>query len=91
MNALLPDVIAAEPVERKFGKAQKAGQFKSHDYNGQLAEAEQAGVHHRQRGGPAQAGARGRVRVHLGGRFRPDELRSPWSATDASKGLADAA
>lgn len=44
MNAMLPDVIAAEPVERKFGKAQKAGQFHSRDYNGQLDEAEKAGV-----------------------------------------------
>jgi acyl-CoA dehydrogenase len=44
MNALLPDVIAAEPVDRKFGKALKTGQFKSHDYLDQLAEAEQAGV-----------------------------------------------
>jgi acyl-CoA dehydrogenase len=44
MNALLPEVIAAEPVDRKFGKALKAGQFKSHDYMDQLAEAEQAGV-----------------------------------------------
>lgn len=44
MHALLPDVIAAEPVDRKFGKALKTGQFTSHDYLGQLAEAEQAGV-----------------------------------------------
>jgi len=44
MHALLPDVIAAEPVDRKFGKAQKSSQFKSHDYMDQLAEAEQAGV-----------------------------------------------
>ena len=44
MNALLPDVIAAEPVDRKFAKALKAGQFKSHDYLGQLEEARQAGV-----------------------------------------------
>jgi acyl-CoA dehydrogenase len=44
MNALLPEVIAAEPVERKFAKAQKGGQFASHDYLGQLAEAERAGV-----------------------------------------------
>jgi len=44
MNALLPEVIAAEPVERKFQKAQKAGQFKAHDYDGQLDEARQAGV-----------------------------------------------
>jgi acyl-CoA dehydrogenase len=44
MHALLPDVIAAEPVDRKFGKALKTGQFKAHDYLGQLAEAEQAGV-----------------------------------------------
>ncbi|GGY14666.1 acyl-CoA dehydrogenase [Rhodanobacter panaciterrae] len=44
MHALLPDVILAEPVDRKFGKAQKSGQFTSHDYMDQLAEAEQAGV-----------------------------------------------
>jgi len=44
MNALLPDVIAAEPVERKFAKAQKAGQLKAHDYMGQLIEAKQTGV-----------------------------------------------
>ncbi|MHB1271780.1 MAG: acyl-CoA dehydrogenase [Rhodanobacter sp.] len=44
MNALLPDVIAAEPVERKFLKALKTGQFKTHDYLEQLAEAQQAGV-----------------------------------------------
>ena len=44
MNALLPEVIAAEPVDRKFAKALKSGQCKSHDYLGQLAEAEAAGV-----------------------------------------------
>jgi acyl-CoA dehydrogenase len=49
MNALLPEVIAAEPVERKFAKASKSGQFTSgqftsHDYLAQLAEAQQAGV-----------------------------------------------
>jgi acyl-CoA dehydrogenase len=44
MKALLPDVIAAEPVDRKFGKALKSGQFSSHDYLDQLVEAQQAGV-----------------------------------------------
>ncbi|NUR23203.1 acyl-CoA dehydrogenase [Frateuria sp.] len=44
MNALLPDVIAAEPVERKFGKALKAGQLHAHEYEGQLAEAARQGV-----------------------------------------------
>ena len=44
MNALLPEVIAAEPVERKFGKALKAGQLNAHDFDGQLAQAVQAGV-----------------------------------------------
>jgi acyl-CoA dehydrogenase len=44
MNALLPDVIAAEPVERKFAKAQKAGQFTAHDYDTQLQQAVQAGA-----------------------------------------------
>ncbi|MDE1894135.1 MAG: acyl-CoA dehydrogenase [Xanthomonadaceae bacterium] len=44
MNALLPEVIAAEPVERKFAKVLKSGRFKSRDYLGQLAEAEAAGL-----------------------------------------------
>jgi acyl-CoA dehydrogenase len=44
MNALLPDVIAAEPVERKFVKALKSGQVKAHDYDAQLLEAEKLGA-----------------------------------------------
>ena len=44
MNALLPDVIAAEPIERKFAKAQKSGALKSLDAAAQLAEAEQLGA-----------------------------------------------
>jgi len=44
MNALLPDVIAAEPVERKFAKALKSGSIKALDADAQLVEAEQAGA-----------------------------------------------
>ncbi|TAN08487.1 MAG: acyl-CoA dehydrogenase [Rhodanobacteraceae bacterium] len=44
MHALLPDVVAAEPVERKFLKAVKSGSIKAHDYFAQLAEAEQLGA-----------------------------------------------
>ncbi|MEP6881091.1 MAG: acyl-CoA dehydrogenase domain-containing protein, partial [Dokdonella sp.] len=44
MNALLPDVIAAEPVERKFLKAVKAGELDGLDYDTQLAQAEEKGV-----------------------------------------------
>jgi len=44
MNALLPDVIASEPVERKFLKAAKAGELKGYDYNAQLADAQAKGV-----------------------------------------------
>ena len=44
MHALLPEVILAEPVDRKFGKALKTGQCKAHDYFGQLVEAQQAGA-----------------------------------------------
>lgn len=44
MNALLPDVIAAEPVERKFLKAAKAGELHGHDYEAQLEDAEARGV-----------------------------------------------
>ena len=42
MNALLPDVIAAEPIERKFAKAR--GQLTSLDAAAQLVEAEQLGA-----------------------------------------------
>ena len=44
MNALLPDVIAAEPVERKFLKAAKAGELAGYDYDAQLADAERKGI-----------------------------------------------
>jgi acyl-CoA dehydrogenase len=44
MNALLPEVIAAEPVERKFLKAAKSGELKGYDYAAQLADAEAKGV-----------------------------------------------
>ncbi|MEO7755222.1 MAG: acyl-CoA dehydrogenase domain-containing protein, partial [Dokdonella sp.] len=44
MNTLLPDVIASEPVERKFLKAAKAGELKGYDYDAQLADAEAKGV-----------------------------------------------
>jgi acyl-CoA dehydrogenase len=44
MNALLPEVIAAEPVERKFLKAAKAGELTGYDYDTQLADAEAKGV-----------------------------------------------
>ncbi len=39
MEKLLPDVIAAEPLERRLLKAQRAGQFKSPTFEGQVAEA----------------------------------------------------
>ncbi|MGH8191852.1 MAG: acyl-CoA dehydrogenase [Rhodanobacteraceae bacterium] len=44
MHALLPDVVAAEPVERKFLKAVKAGTIRSHDYFEQLDEAAEQGA-----------------------------------------------
>jgi acyl-CoA dehydrogenase len=44
MNALLPDVIAAEPIERKFLKALKSGKITAHEYADQLAEAEEIGA-----------------------------------------------
>jgi acyl-CoA dehydrogenase len=44
MNALLPDVIAAEPVERKFLKAAKAGELSGYDWDSQLADAEAKGI-----------------------------------------------
>ena len=47
MNAILADVIAAEPVERKLSKALKAdvaNAGKPHDFAAQLAAAEAAGA-----------------------------------------------
>jgi len=44
MNALLPDVIAAEPVERKLQKAIRSEGIKAHDYDAQLAAAEAQGA-----------------------------------------------
>jgi len=44
VNSYLPKVIAAEPVERKFLKALKAGQLEGHDHAAQLADAVSKGV-----------------------------------------------
>jgi len=91
MNALLPDVIAAEPVERKLSKSLKSGQFKSHDYLGQLAEAKQAGVI-----SAAEFDLLKRVRESVFefisvDDFDPAELRAAVVRGEAPKKLADAA
>ncbi|RYD14240.1 MAG: acyl-CoA dehydrogenase [Lysobacteraceae bacterium] len=44
MDALLPDVIAAEPVERKLLKAMKAGELAGYDFDAQLADAVAKGI-----------------------------------------------
>ncbi len=44
MHALLPEVVAAEPVERKFLKAVKAGTVHGYDYFEQLVDAEKVGA-----------------------------------------------
>jgi acyl-CoA dehydrogenase len=44
MNALLPEVIAAEPIERKFLKAVKSGDIDGLDFDAQVADAEARGV-----------------------------------------------
>jgi len=44
MNALLPDVIAAEPVERKFLKSLKGDGTNAHEYSDQLVAAEAQGA-----------------------------------------------
>ncbi len=76
MNALLPDVIAAEPVDRKFGKAQKSGQFKTHDYMDQLAEAEQAGVLNASETALLKRVREGVFEFISVDDFEPDELRA---------------
>ncbi|HET6553295.1 MAG TPA: acyl-CoA dehydrogenase domain-containing protein, partial [Dyella sp.] len=87
----LPDVIAAEPVERKFGKAQKAGQFTSHDYYGQLAEALQAGVINASEHDLLKRVREGVAEFIAVDDFDPAELRSAVSRADRNKKLADAA
>ncbi|KLD62566.1 acyl-CoA dehydrogenase [Dyella japonica] len=91
MNALLPDVIAAEPVERKFGKAQKAGQFKSHDYVGQLVEAMQAGVINTAEFELLKRVREGVFEFISVDDFDPSELRAAVTRADLKKKLADAA
>ncbi|AIF49339.1 acyl-CoA dehydrogenase [Dyella japonica] len=91
MNALLPDVIAAEPVERKFGKAQKAGQFKSHDYVGQLTEAMQAGVINAAEFELLKRVREGVFEFISVDDFDPSELRAAVTRADHKKKLADAA
>ncbi len=92
MNALLPDVIAAEPVERKLLKAIKAGEFKAYDWDGQLAEAQAAGVV-----SAAEAELLKRVREGVFefisvDDFDTDEMRAAVTRADERKRkLADAA
>lgn len=43
MNAILPDVILSEPVERKFLKGVKSGDIKGFDFASQIADAETKG------------------------------------------------
>ncbi len=91
MNALLPDVIAAEPVERKFGKALKTGQFKSHDYNGQLVEAMQAGVINAAEFELLKRVREGVFEFISVDDFDPSELRAAVTRADKKNKLADAA
>jgi len=91
MNALLPDVIAAEPVERKFGKAQKAGQFKSHDYVDQLTEAMQAGVINAAEFELLKRVREGVFEFISVDDFDPSELGAAVTRADRNKKLADAA
>ena len=44
LHALLPEVVAAEPVERKFIKALKSMRTASHDYAGQVDQVVQSGA-----------------------------------------------
>ena len=90
MHALLPDVILAEPVDRKFAKAQKSGQFKSHDYMDQLVEAEQAGVINAIEAALLKRVREGVFEFISVDDFEPDELRAFKTRADEKK-LANAA
>jgi acyl-CoA dehydrogenase len=82
MNALLPDVIAAEPVDRKFGKALKSGQFTAHDYMDQLAEAEQSGVLNASEVALLKRVREGVFEFISVDDFEPDELRALKTRAD---------
>jgi acyl-CoA dehydrogenase len=82
MNALLPDVIAAEPVDRKFAKALKSGQFKAHDYMDQLAEAEQSGVLNASEVALLKRVREGVFEFISVDDFEPDELRALKTRAD---------
>jgi acyl-CoA dehydrogenase len=91
MNSLLPDVIAAEPVERKFLKAFKSGQIKAHDYDGQLIEAEKLGAIN-----AAERELLKRVRDEVNefiavDDFDPSELRSAVTRADQKQNVVRAA
>ncbi|WP_049621905.1 acyl-CoA dehydrogenase [Frateuria defendens] len=90
MNALLPEVIAAEPVERKFLKAQKSGQLKAHDYNGQVDEAVQAGVLDAAEGALLKRVREGVFEFISVDDFDPAELRAAHVRGEKAK-FADAA
>jgi acyl-CoA dehydrogenase len=85
MNALLPDVIAAEPVERKFQKAQKAGQLKAHEVADQYAEALQAGVISQAEFDLLQRVREGVAEFIAVDDFEPDELRAFTTRADQKK------
>ncbi len=70
MNALLPDVIAAEPVERKFVKASSPASFSRLRLRRRSSPTPKRRRAQRRRGDVAEARARCVVRVHLGRRFR---------------------
>ena len=82
MNALLPDVIVAEPVDRKFAKAQKSGLFKTHDYLDQLVEAEQAGVLNASEAALLKRVREGVFEFISVDDFDPSELRAAVSRSD---------
>ena len=44
MERLLPDVIAAEPLERRLLKAQRAGQIAGYSFEAQLEQAHEKGI-----------------------------------------------
>ncbi|WP_158883127.1 acyl-CoA dehydrogenase [Rhodanobacter sp. L36] len=88
MNALLPDVIAAEPVERKFQKAQKAGQFKAHDVADQYIEALQGGVINQAEFDLLKRVREGVAEFIAVDDFEPDELRSFTSRAEERKAAA---
>ncbi len=82
LEALLPDVIATEPVERKLLKAQRAGQISGFTFEEQLEQAGEKGILN-----PTEINLLGSIRKRVLEVIRVDD----FDLTDLQAGLSEQA